>query len=379
MTWKHTTRTAVLLSLAMLAGLALLAPSWPGARLSAATGSVEIGRGEPPVWNAADEGDALGAGDRIRTGEDGRAEIALDGSTLRLYPNSLLRLPAANVPGTTAVEMDRGTSLFDVLRRGDAFEVRTPEVVVSVKGTRFGVGIEDGAASVAVYHGVVGVRGEEGRAASETLVHAGFSAFGSEQLQLRWHGGDDPWEAWKSGDQVPGSLGKGAKRSAALRDARAAATAMARELPEQKGDGKRRDRGKRGDRKGDKSDDAPPAHIAEPQTPPIRVVRDVVADADGTLDETLGETFVEEVVSDATDGAVTLLVTVLDSSGRSGGNAVQLEDPDSGETWVLDKNDVKDIQKGVAELPSDLVALLDNDPSQDQVALVNSLARLLKK
>jgi len=368
MTRKHGTRTALLLCLAALAALALLAPTWPGARLALATGSVEIGRGEPPVWKAADEGDALGAGDRVRTGEDGRAEIALDGSTLRLYPNSMLRLPESNTSGTTAVEMDRGTSLFDVLRRGDSFEVRTPEVVVSVKGTRFGVSLgDDQAAQVAVYRGIVGVRGEVGQAASETLVHAGFAAFGSEQMQLRWHGSDDPWESWKSGD-VPESLERGARRGAALRDARAAAVAMARDLPKEKGDGNKR--GDRGDGK-----DAPPADIAEPT---VGVVRDVVADAGETLDHTLGETYVEEVVSDTTGGVVDLLVTVLDSSGRSGGDAVQLEDPDTGDIWILEENDLKDILEGEESLPSDLAALLDSDPNQDQTTLLNSLQRLLK-
>jgi len=370
MTWTQTKRNGLLLSLAVLAALALLAPAWPGARLSVATGSVEIGRGEPPVWKAADEGDALGAGDRVRTGEDGRAEIALEGSTLRLYPNSTLRLPEASTPGKTSVEMDRGTSLFDVLKRGDTFEVHTPEVVVSVKGTRFGVGVGDDEASVAVYRGIVGVRGESGHDPSETLVHAGFSAFGSEAFQLRWHGSDDPWESWSQGDGVPGSLGRGTRHDAALRDARAAQIAMAKDLPKGKGNARKHGDGKQ----------APPAHIAEPpdSTPPGGVVRDVVTDAGRTLDQTLGENLVEEVVSETTGGAVDLVVTVLDSSGRSGSDAVQLVDAATGNTWILDENEVKDILEGDDSLPSDLAALLSTDPNQDQQTLLKGLSNLLK-
>ncbi|HEX5067288.1 MAG TPA: FecR family protein [Myxococcota bacterium] len=370
MIWRRTKRNARLLSLPVLAAIALLAPAWPGARLSVATGSVEVGRGEPPVWKAADEGDALGAGDRVRTGEDGRAEIALEGSTLRLYPNSMLRLPEANTPGKTSVEMDRGTSLFDVLKRGDTFEVHTPEVVVSVKGTRFGVGVGDDEASVAVYRGVVGVRGESGQDPSETLVHAGFSTFGSDAFQLRWHGSDDPWESWSHGDAVPGSLGRGARHDAALRDARAAALAMAKDLPKGKGDARKHGDGKH----------APPAHIADPpeSTPPSGAVRDVVTDAGGTLDQTLGENLVEEVVSETTGGTVDLVVTVLDSSGRSGSDAVQLVDAATGNTWILEKDEVKDILQGEDSLPSDLAALLQDEGGEDQEALLKGLANLLK-
>jgi hypothetical protein len=73
---------------------------------------------------SADEGDALGAGDRVRTGEDGRAEIAL---WLDAPVPELDAAPAGrDAPGTTGVELDRGTSLFEVLRRGDSFEVHTP-------------------------------------------------------------------------------------------------------------------------------------------------------------------------------------------------------------------------------------------------------------
>ena len=116
---RHVSRTA-LIALAVLAAFALLGPVWPGARLSVSTGKVEIGRGEPPVWKLASSGEALGAGDRVRTGDDGRAEVVIEGSTVRVYPNSLLRLPEAST--TRKMELEKGSSLFDVLHNGEPFD-----------------------------------------------------------------------------------------------------------------------------------------------------------------------------------------------------------------------------------------------------------------
>src|SRR5262245_20801014 len=105
MTPRHVHRLVVA-ALAALAALALLAPDWPGAHLAVSTGSVEVGRGEPPVWKAASTGERLDSGDRVRTGGDGRAEVVIEGATLRVYPNSLLRLPEA--AAAREVEMDSG-------------------------------------------------------------------------------------------------------------------------------------------------------------------------------------------------------------------------------------------------------------------------------
>lgn len=375
MTRKHGTRNALLLCLAVLAALALLAPTWPGARISLATGSVEVGRGEPPVWKAADEGDALGAGDRVRTGEDGRAEIALEGSTLRLYPNSMLRLPEPAASDTTSVEMDRGTSLFDVLHRGkSSFEVRTPEVVVSVKGTRFGVGVDDDddAASVAVYRGVVGVRGDAGPNLSETLVHAGFAAHGGgKSLQLSWHGGDDPWESWGQGGPKPGTLGHGKRREATLRDARMAALAMTRDLPPSKGDTRKHEG--QSDKPLDPSQ-AGPAHIAEPLIDPaVGTVRDFVSDAGEELEHDLEESFAENLVNDLVGGDL-LTITFIEGSGGSGPDRVLLEQNGGNYEWTFEKSDVENMLDGDDSIPSNLANLLDTQ--DNQTALLNQLNTL---
>ena len=207
-------------------------------RLSVVIGAVEIGRGEPPAWQAAHVGDLLGVGDSVRTGRGARAEVNLGTGVARLFENSLLRLPSDGMrpEGAAAVGLDHGASLFDVRARrpGDPFEVRTPEVVASVKGTRFGVVLEDSSAAVAVYTGLVGVRKPDADGASEVFVREGFSAVGGQgrPFDLSLHSRSDVWGGWAKGGAAPvipgqpvhsassgGSPAVDAARAAALRAA----------------------------------------------------------------------------------------------------------------------------------------------------------------
>ncbi|MBK7948999.1 MAG: FecR domain-containing protein [Deltaproteobacteria bacterium] len=173
------------------------------------SGRVEVGRGEPPVWTTLAPGSPVRPNERIRTGPDGRVELALEGSTLRVHENSLLALPPATEEAI-AVELEAGHSLFDVLRReGRRFEVHTPTVVVSVKGTRFGVEAGGEAGVVSVYRGVVGVRSAyatdatgatEASEVVETLVREGFLATGGGErpFELDVVPPGDPWSAWQT-------------------------------------------------------------------------------------------------------------------------------------------------------------------------------------
>ncbi len=206
--------------LAVLAGALALCVAGPaqGPRVTSLHGQVEIGRGDPPVWRPAQSGDALAGGDAVRTGHDGRAELDLGRGTVRLYGNSLLRLPLDGMEsqGARSVDLERGHSLFDVLRRdAEPFEVRTGEVVVSVKGTRFSVGVDE-LVEVAVYRGLVGVLARDAERAHETLVREGFAAVGgsSRPFELFLLEATDPWGAW-SMDAMPPDLEHRALRGAA--------------------------------------------------------------------------------------------------------------------------------------------------------------------
>jgi hypothetical protein len=198
-----------------LAGLAFLAlaASAAGAladpRLVAVYGEVELGRGDPPRWMPAHDGDVLGAGDAVRTGRGGRAEVDLGTGVVRLFESSLLRLPAdaMRAEGPAAVGLEHGDSLFEVRPRrpGDPFEVRTPEVVASVKGTRFSVQLGGDGAAVSVFTGLVGVRAPRGDAESEVLVRSGFAAMGSASrpFELSLQSSVDPWQRWQDGAVAP--------------------------------------------------------------------------------------------------------------------------------------------------------------------------------
>jgi hypothetical protein len=189
-----------ILAVALLLALVPVAASAENAVLARASGQVELGRGEPPAWQAAVLGDAVAPGDRLRTGRDGRAELAWQGSTIRLYGDSMLRLPTETWSAkTTGVDLERGSSLFDVQHRdGGSFEVHTPDVVVSVKGTRFGVGVDGGPDQVWVYRGTVGVRALTLEGAREVMVREGFRAVGGAQGPAEVFVLDhaDPWDGW---------------------------------------------------------------------------------------------------------------------------------------------------------------------------------------
>jgi hypothetical protein len=196
------------LSLLFFASLAvaflMAGPALAEAVLSQVSGDVEIGRGEPAKWSRAQSGDVVAASDRVRTGADGRVEITMDAGTLRVHENSMLRLPPA-VPDADRVDLEAGRSLFDVLRRGDRrFEVHTPTVVVSVKGTRFGVDAGTEIGEVTVYRGTVGVRQAGASDMMETLVREGFLATGGGgmAIELDVSTTPDPWQAWQHFDRV---------------------------------------------------------------------------------------------------------------------------------------------------------------------------------
>ncbi len=195
-------RVGMALALALLgalgAGTARAEPA-----LALVEGTVEIGSGDPPLWRPARAGELLEPGQSIRVGAGGHAEVALERGTVRLYENSLLRLPAEAFEGESsrAVELEEGSGLFDVepRRPGDGFEVRTPEAVVMVKGTRFAVDLSEGQAFVSVFHGLVGVRGAADTLEHEVLVRPGLTAIGGRAggFELRLDRGGDPWGRWK--------------------------------------------------------------------------------------------------------------------------------------------------------------------------------------
>jgi hypothetical protein len=350
------------LAATILLAIALLAPELPGARIAVTAGSVEIGRGEPPVWTPAETGVALGAGDRVRTGADGKAEVTVAGASVRLYPNSLLRLPASAPQGGDAVELREGTSLFDVLRRArDSFEVRTPEVVISVKGTRFAVAVGDHDASVSVFRGLVGVRGDAQAPAAEMLVHPGFQAHGSDHFELSWRGIDDPWEAWTEGE-LDTELLRGAPVEAVLQDVRLATLDLQKDVhvPASRAPESGPDRDRDGGLDGD-------THNGPPE-------RDPVADAGNDVKRGIVQEVIANILNGPDNGqgggpggptGPILDIVFVDGSGVPGPDVVQVLDGVT--TWVFEEDQLEDILDDDESLPADLLAILDTQGIEEEL------------
>ncbi len=373
------------LFLLLLTALAvcLMAPG-SGPRIETARGSVEIGSGEPPVWRAARNGDALAPGDAVRTGADGRAELVLDGATVRLYSSSLLRLPATlGSGGTRAVRMERGRSLFDVLRRSDRprFEVRTPEVVVSVKGTRFSVDLED--VLVAVYHGTVGVREIDDALIREVLVREGFAAGRGpgQPFELFVHGAADPWDGWMRDGSLPasafetGAFTPPAKRAAleARAEARNAyrrkSLVLAMERDEVLADRIEKLARAQQRRSVDKE-------RALERT--VKLERDFAVDTPGRrVERKLGENFTENFLNDPAGGGLPggpdFEINFLEGSGAAAPEQVELL-TSAGDVWSFDEGEVELVLDGGNAFPAALQLLLTGAGVDDR-----DLAKLMLK
>lgn len=375
---------ASVLALSLIAA-ALLAPT-EGPHVASVSGDVELATGVPPVFRPVGAGEPIGPGDVIRTGTDGRAELDLGRATVRLYPNSLLRIPVtgASTGGTEAVELDRGRSLFDVLKRPeDPFEVRTPEAVVSVKGTRFSVSLDDTAAAVAVFRGLVGVTSLRGADAFETLVRDGFVAVGRDRFELSLHQMGDPWESWSRGDlpELPSPeqlrLPDSAKervleaRAAAIRTARPEAVeAAAKRHPEVAATlvrARTRESGGGLERGADLE--------ARTDTGRQAVHRDAVLDRrHEKLEQRLNESFVEHYINEGfppgtdPDGSTGLGISFIDGSGGSGSDRV-LVYVSSAFNWEFQENYLRRVLDGSVGLPPSLGSLLaGNGVSEQQFA-----------
>ena len=170
--------------------------------LVVAVGKVEVGRGTPPVWHVARSGERLAPGDSVRTAAGARAELELgDHRIARVYEQSLLRVGTSVTPtgAVRSVDLDEGRSIFDVMKKtvADEFDVVTPEIVVSVKGTRFLVAAAAGADYTSVFRGVVGLAGKGFDAVN---VRPGMTGSHGELFLTPFA---DPWAAWETGGSPP--------------------------------------------------------------------------------------------------------------------------------------------------------------------------------
>ena len=146
---------------------ALLRQEQEAARVVAVSGPVERAFGAGPYTPLA-AGMTLGEGDRVRTGHEGFASLALpDGSHVTVSQDAALEVGKLRLTSLTGAS-DRVLSLqhgevesevTHATKKDDRFQIRSPSVVAGVRGTHFRVSYDTAQqqTAVEVLDGAVGV------------------------------------------------------------------------------------------------------------------------------------------------------------------------------------------------------------------------------
>jgi hypothetical protein len=158
-------RSPVLIAIAMLASLSITVPPELGAQAASKAGEIArvipdvgINRGAQtlpaPVKTLVDWGDV------VRTGDGGRARVALDdGSILNVGSSSSLTVTQHNAAAQqTQIELEYGRVRSQVVKQSkpnSKFEIHTAVGVAGVVGTDFFLGFENGIFQIIVYEGTV--------------------------------------------------------------------------------------------------------------------------------------------------------------------------------------------------------------------------------
>lgn len=141
-------------------------PSNRVARLAYSTGSVEFAPAGENNWGSADINRPLTTGDRLYTGDNGRAALELGDAALRIDDNSAFNLLQLN-DNTAQVELTQGTLNLRVRRASpdQTYEIDTPTVafVANQPGSyRVDVDPDGNGAMVTVFDGAGSVYGQDG-------------------------------------------------------------------------------------------------------------------------------------------------------------------------------------------------------------------------
>jgi hypothetical protein len=124
---------------------------------------------------AASPGQPVTAGTTIMTEDDGTVVLVRRGDSVTVYPNSEMTIPAGSGAGEPGILQDIGKLLFRMeTRESRDFEVRTPFLAATIKGTTFTVVVEPTRATVSVAEGLVRV--EAARGMDSAMVGAGKEA-----------------------------------------------------------------------------------------------------------------------------------------------------------------------------------------------------------
>ena len=182
----HKIRTGLLALLVLSASV--LAAAQSVAVVVKASGEVKLYR-EGDAEAALKTGMRLADGDRVRTGEEGRAVLVFtdDRSQLKLQPLTELTLHVDRGGDGVRkeVEMDLGTLWTQVSGQGSGFRVATPTSVASVKGTAWWTRVGgDGMTTVITEEGIVNLHNLRSNESRDVVMgYTGVSREGSVSLR----------------------------------------------------------------------------------------------------------------------------------------------------------------------------------------------------
>ena len=146
-------RIALYLTMVALLTAPTLAQEWVATRLR---GAVELKTGTQ--WRTLARGDVIAHGNSVRTGADGKVDLARGAELIALAPGTEIVLHESAGKRTSLVQM-AGVLTVDVERRNvQHFSVQTPFLAAVVKGTKFTVTVGNDATNVEVDRGIVQVQ-----------------------------------------------------------------------------------------------------------------------------------------------------------------------------------------------------------------------------
>ncbi len=184
---------AATLTLLLAAAVPVLAQeeNWD-TRLGAVSGDVTVYPADGSPETSGEAGMPLEEGDRLSVAEGGSAEVALDGGSLiTVREKSEFKVEKAG-KADSWFSLTAGSLLAKIQKLGaQRLRVRTPTAVAAVRGTEFGVEVDEaGASHIGVFdEGKVEVTGEQGGTPEllisnqETSVSKGAAPLHAAQLQ----------------------------------------------------------------------------------------------------------------------------------------------------------------------------------------------------
>ncbi len=142
------------------------------------SGEISFRRGNAASWRPLATDTMLGWSSQVKSGGDGWALLARGKDTISIAANTRMALPSKPEKSGTLILQSFGSMRFKIDKRpGRDFWVVTPYLIAGVKGTAFGVSVDDEGTSVSVSEGTVGVSATAGAAVGDTTdVTAGQTA-----------------------------------------------------------------------------------------------------------------------------------------------------------------------------------------------------------